>query len=136
MHFVFYLTLCPHPSGSRLIRSLLWSTRSSEPSSRILHSSTCNPAQLKSTETCYIRKITNTYHLYQDYWGSASCCVFFLTLSAFIDDKFVFDKFSEDLVAAAVFEAGDGGQETHWNDLMVLHAHLNLSGEVHRKKNP
>lgn len=50
----------------------------------------------------------------------------FLTLVAFIGHKFVFDKLSEDLVAAAVFEASDGGQETHWDNLMVLHPHLNL----------
>lgn len=50
----------------------------------------------------------------------------FLTLGAFIDHKFVFDKLSEDLVAAAVFEASDGGQETHRNNLMVLHPHFNL----------
>ncbi len=50
----------------------------------------------------------------------------FLTLGAFIDHEFVFDELSEDLVAAAVFETSDGGQETHWNNLMVLHPHLNL----------
>lgn len=38
----------------------------------------------------------------------------------------MFDKLSEDLVAAAVSEACDGGQQTHWDNLMVLHPHLNL----------
>lgn len=51
------------------------------------------------------------------------CC---LTLAAFIDHKLVFDQFSKDLIAAAVFEAGDGSQKAHRNDLVVLHAHLYL----------
>lgn len=56
----------------------------------------------------------------------------FLTLGTFIDDEFVFDKLPEDLVAATVFEAGNGGEETHWNNLMVLHPHLNLCDrEIH-----
>lgn len=38
----------------------------------------------------------------------------------------MFNKLSEDLVAPAVFEAGYGGHETHWNKLMVFHSHLNL----------
>lgn len=52
--------------------------------------------------------------------------VCFLTLGAFVDHEFVLDELSEDLVAAAVFEASDGGQETHWDNLMVLHPHFNL----------
>lgn len=38
----------------------------------------------------------------------------------------MFDKFSEDFVAATMSEASDGGQQTHWNNLMVLHPHFNL----------
>lgn len=38
----------------------------------------------------------------------------------------MFDELSEDLVAAAVFEAGDAGQEADWHNLMVLHPHFNL----------
>lgn len=49
-----------------------------------------------------------------------------LTLGAFVGDEFVFDKFPEDLVAATMFQAGNRGQKTHWNNLMVLHPHLNL----------
>lgn len=50
----------------------------------------------------------------------------FLTLGALIDHKFVFDKLSEDFVAATVFEASDRGQKTHWDDFMVLHPHFYL----------
>ncbi|TNN38582.1 hypothetical protein EYF80_051245 [Liparis tanakae] len=40
--------------------------------------------------------------------------------------QLVLDELPEDLVAAAVLEAGDGGQEAHGDDLMVLHPHLHL----------
>lgn len=55
----------------------------------------------------------------------------FLTLGTLIDHKFVFDKLSEDLVAATVFKAGNGRDKTHRNNLMVLHPHLDLhEGEI------
>ena len=66
------------------------------------------------------------YHLCQDWWSTASILGCILTLAAFIDHKLVFDELSEDLVAAAVFEAGDAGQEADWHNLMVLHPHFNL----------
>lgn len=43
------------------------------------------------------------------------------------------DKFSEDFVAASVFQAGDGGQKTHWNNLMVLHPHFNLFCDTRKR---
>lgn len=56
----------------------------------------------------------------------------FLTLGALIGHKFVLDKLPEDLVAATVFKAGNGSDKTHWNNLMVLHPHLDLcDGEIH-----
>lgn len=49
-----------------------------------------------------------------------------LTFAAFVNHKFVFYEFSEDLVAAAMFEAGNGRKKTHWDNFMVFHPHLNL----------
>lgn len=43
-------------------------------------------------------------------------------------------KFSKDFVAASVFEAGDGGEETHWNNLMVLHSHFHLFSVTCRRR--
>lgn len=51
-----------------------------------------------------------------------------LTLSTLVGHYFVLDELSEDLVAASVTQAGDGGYETDWNYLMVFHPHLNLHG--------
>lgn len=119
--FVFYphLTLCPHPSGFPLKWSLPWSTKSSEPNSRILRSSACIPARLKSTWNITIRHHLHSHSVTTVTGGH-------LTLGALIDHKFVLDQFSEDLVASSVLEAGDGGQETHWDNLVVLHSHFNL----------
>ena len=50
-----------------------------------------------------------------------------LTLCVFIGQKFVLHQFPQDLVAASVFQAGDGGQQTDGDDLMVFHPHLHLS---------
>lgn len=59
----------------------------------------------------------------------------FLTFGAFIDYEFVFHKFSENLVAATMFQASNGGEKTHWNNLVVLHPHLNLCKEKVTERN-
>lgn len=125
MFFSTYLTLYQLPSGCQLIWPILWSTMSWEPSSHIHRSSTCNPAQLEEENKTKIWINTTSFH---DIITSVFFLLWkmFLTFGAFINHQFVFDEFSEDFVAAAVFEASDGGEKTHWNNLMVLHAHFNL----------
>ena len=49
-----------------------------------------------------------------------------LTFSVLVSHQFVLDQLSQNLVAAPVFQAGDGRQQIHWDDLMVLQPHLNL----------
>lgn len=123
MFFSTYLTLYQLPSGYQLIWSPLWSTMSWEPSSHNHHSSTCSPAQLKSDNKT--KNMSEHNFLPCDY---NKCLLWkvFLTFGSFINHQFVFDEFSEDFVAASVFEAGDGGEQAHWNNLMVLHPHFNL----------
>lgn len=72
-----YLTLYPLPSGCQLKLLPLWSTRSSGQGSHILHSSTCSPAQLKSTHARHVEKITcMMYHPCLYFWDEAGITVF------------------------------------------------------------